>query len=169
MLVFRRKVSSHCAVPVKPRPHLARYDGASVLNLYYHVKPQPCYTKPHSDWVKHFPTLDNACVKQIVPRQYLVNAASNKLCRVTASLMPRHTASNLRVSTSAVSITLGSAGNQQWGLDAGQHHRRWNVMILLALFNRSLTYVNDSVASYSAVTLIPHLQMSYAKLKLLRC
>ncbi|KAG1816220.1 hypothetical protein EV424DRAFT_1411061, partial [Suillus variegatus] len=20
----------------------------------------------------------------------------------------------------------GPAGNQQWGLDAGQHHRRWN-------------------------------------------
>ncbi|KAG2344393.1 hypothetical protein BDR05DRAFT_961746 [Suillus weaverae] len=45
------------AVPVKPRPHLVKPDGASVHNLYYHVKPQPCYTKHHSDWVKHFPTL----------------------------------------------------------------------------------------------------------------
>ncbi|KAG1904374.1 uncharacterized protein F5891DRAFT_1011255 [Suillus fuscotomentosus] len=23
----------------------------------------------------------------------------------------------------------GPAGNQQWGLDAGQHHRRWNVYL----------------------------------------
>ncbi|KAG2751052.1 hypothetical protein P692DRAFT_20831722, partial [Suillus brevipes Sb2] len=33
------------------RPHLVRSDGASILNLYYHLKPhwQPCYTKSHSD------------------------------------------------------------------------------------------------------------------------
>ncbi|KAG2340395.1 hypothetical protein BDR05DRAFT_966922 [Suillus weaverae] len=51
MLVFRRKyhLTVRRAVPS---------DRASVLNLYYHVKPQPCYNKPHSDWVKHFPTLD---------------------------------------------------------------------------------------------------------------
>ncbi|KAG1778136.1 hypothetical protein EV702DRAFT_188790 [Suillus placidus] len=188
-----RKVSSHCAVPVKPRPHLVKSDGASVLNMYYHVKPQPCYTKPHSDWVKHFPTLDKFSPLSLqlqyntnvnlyaasrpsdlhaissiahvasLPRHCIVNAASH-LRLVSA-------ASNLRVSTSAVSVTLGPAGNRQWGLDAGQHHRRWNVLrtILLALFNRSLTYVNDSMASYSAITLIPHLQMSYVKLKLLRC
>ncbi|KAG2344760.1 hypothetical protein BDR05DRAFT_961133 [Suillus weaverae] len=60
MLVFRRKyhLTVRRAVPVKPRPHLVKPDGASVLNLYYHVKPQPYYTKPHSDWVKHFPTLN---------------------------------------------------------------------------------------------------------------
>ncbi|KAG2346451.1 hypothetical protein BDR05DRAFT_959344, partial [Suillus weaverae] len=46
MLVFRRKyhLTVRRAVPVKPRPHLVKSDGASVLNLHYHVK--------------HFPTLD---------------------------------------------------------------------------------------------------------------
>jgi hypothetical protein len=41
---------------------------------------------------------------------------------------------------------------------------------LLALFNKSLEYVIDSgAASYSVITLIPHLRISHAKLKLLRC
>ncbi|KAG2098404.1 uncharacterized protein F5147DRAFT_713836, partial [Suillus discolor] len=29
----------------------------------------------------------------------------------------------------------GPAGNQQWGLDAGQHHRRWNVYLGGPLFS----------------------------------
>ncbi|KAG2341005.1 hypothetical protein BDR05DRAFT_966281, partial [Suillus weaverae] len=51
ILVFRRKyhLTVRRAVPVKPRPHLVKSDGASVLNLCYHFKPQPCYIKPHSE------------------------------------------------------------------------------------------------------------------------
>jgi hypothetical protein len=85
----------------------------------------------------------------------------------------------------------GPAGNQQWGLDAGQHHRRWNVyfnipnewllgrdhsenelevrVILLHLFNRSLTYVINSEATYSVIILMRHLLMRHAKLQLLCC
>ncbi|KAG1860432.1 hypothetical protein C8R48DRAFT_712712 [Suillus tomentosus] len=58
----------------------------------------------------------------------------------------------------------GPAGNQQRGLDAGQHHRRWNVYLgipaewtLPAPFNRYLTYVIDSTAPYSVITLMLHL------------
>ncbi|KAG1887942.1 uncharacterized protein F5891DRAFT_966429 [Suillus fuscotomentosus] len=83
----------------------------------------------------------------------------------------------------------GPAGNQQWGLDAGQHHRRWNVYLgipdewvsardyseselevrktLPAPFDRYLTYVIDSAAPYSVITLMLHLwslQTSYPKL-----
>ncbi|KAG1876082.1 hypothetical protein C8R48DRAFT_592073, partial [Suillus tomentosus] len=83
----------------------------------------------------------------------------------------------------------GPAGNQQWGLDAGQHHRRWNVYVgipdewvsardyseselevrktLPAPFDRYLTYVIDSAAPYSVITLMLHLwslQTSYPKL-----
>ncbi|KAG1851016.1 hypothetical protein C8R48DRAFT_706732 [Suillus tomentosus] len=67
----------------------------------------------------------------------------------------------------------GPAGNQQWGLDAGQHHRRWNVYLgipdewVSAPFDRYLTYVIDSAAPYSVITLMLHLwslQTSYPKL-----
>ncbi|KAG1901274.1 uncharacterized protein F5891DRAFT_1028715 [Suillus fuscotomentosus] len=68
----------------------------------------------------------------------------------------------------------GPAGNQQWGLDGGQHHRRWNVYLgipdewvsardysgselevrktLPAPFDRYLTYVIDSAVPYSVIT-----------------
>ncbi|KAG2335346.1 hypothetical protein BDR05DRAFT_942645 [Suillus weaverae] len=80
----------------------------------------------------------------------------------------------------------GPASNQQWGLDAGQHHRRWNVYLnipnvwvlardyseselevrklLPALFKRSLICVIDSVAPYSAIVLMQRLQTSCPKL-----
>ncbi|KAG1881906.1 hypothetical protein C8R48DRAFT_682665 [Suillus tomentosus] len=73
----------------------------------------------------------------------------------------------------------GPAGKQQWGLDAGQHHRRWNVYLdyteselevrktLPAPFDRYLTYVIDSAAPSSVITLMLHLwslQTSYPKL-----
>jgi hypothetical protein len=76
----------------------------------------------------------------------------------------------------------GPAGNQQWGLDAGQHHRRWGVYLnipnewvmkrdysdtelevrkrLPILFNKSLIGVIDSVVPYSATTLMLRLQTS---------
>jgi hypothetical protein len=74
------------------------------------------------------------------------------------------------------------AGNQQWGLDAGQHYKRWSVCvntpnewvmgrdyseselevrkIFLILFNRSLTVVIDNVGPYLVITLMPRLQTS---------
>ncbi|KAG2132638.1 hypothetical protein BD769DRAFT_1354670, partial [Suillus cothurnatus] len=77
----------------------------------------------------------------------------------------------------------GPAGNQQWDLDNGQHHRRWSVYLDIAdewvmggdysdielevkkrlptLFNRSLTGVIDSVAPCSEITLM---QTSYPTL-----
>jgi hypothetical protein len=76
----------------------------------------------------------------------------------------------------------GPASNQQWGLDAGQHHRRWGVYLnipnkwvmkrdysdtelevrkrLPILFNKSLIAVIDSVVPYSATTLMLCLQTS---------
>jgi hypothetical protein len=76
----------------------------------------------------------------------------------------------------------GPAGNQQWGLDAGQHHRWWDVYLnipnewvmerdysntelevrkrLSILFNKSLIGVIDSVVPYSATTLMLCLQTS---------
>jgi hypothetical protein len=48
--VLRCKISSHYAVPVKPSTTSSNRD--LVLNLQrlqYHLKPQPCYTKPYSD------------------------------------------------------------------------------------------------------------------------
>jgi hypothetical protein len=77
----------------------------------------------------------------------------------------------------------GPAGNQQWSLDAGQHHRWWSVSLdipnkrvmerdysdtelkvrkklPIILFNRSLTGVIDSVAPYSATTRMLRLQTS---------
>ncbi|KAG1861457.1 hypothetical protein C8R48DRAFT_711564 [Suillus tomentosus] len=55
----------------------------------------------------------------------------------------------------------GPAGNQQRGVDAGQHHRRWNVYLGIPDEWR------HSAAPYSVMSLMLHLwslQTSYPKL-----
>ncbi|KAG2337686.1 hypothetical protein BDR05DRAFT_970010, partial [Suillus weaverae] len=43
----------------------------------------------------------------------------------------------------------GPAGNQQWGLDAGQHHRRWNVYLNIPNEWRGLLFSDNSDATSS--------------------
>ncbi|KAG2094254.1 uncharacterized protein F5147DRAFT_720012 [Suillus discolor] len=67
----------------------------------------------------------------------------------------------------------GPAGNQQWGLDAGQHHRRWNMylgpseFLMNGFLEKIIARVNLNAAPYSVITLMLHLwslQTSYLKL-----